>query len=163
MSGLSVSGFSVFINNVDIAGNNATLRIWDNTTSRIPNLILQRGDNIFGNDGFVDWKIENNGGTLNFVASITSTTSSSILTFFKMTRAVCTIENYLQTNYASTFTSSLNISGLTLINGSTTFYNNLNVSGLTLINGASTFQNTLAISGATTINNMIGGGRSCIK
>ena len=89
-----VSGFSVFNNNVDIEGNNATLKIWNNTTSRIPNLILQSRDNIFGNDGFVDWKIENNGWTLNFVAGVTSTTSSSILSFFRMTRAFVLLKTF---------------------------------------------------------------------
>jgi len=55
-------------------------------------------------------------------------------------------------NGSSTFFNNLNVSGLTLINGSTSFLSGINISGLTYINGSSTFYNNLNVSGLTLIN-----------
>lgn len=51
---------------LEISGENASLRISDYTSTRVPSLELIRGSNVFGSDIYTDWKIQNNAGNLEF-------------------------------------------------------------------------------------------------
>lgn len=58
-------------------------------------------------------------------------------------------------NAASTFLSSLNISGFTTLSNNTTINSSLNVSGLTILSNNTTINGTLNISGNSIFNNIV--------